>query len=105
MRNIWFYKIFQTIDEVLSLRGEIHRNCTSRTHKGLMEYSRLPFGMVTACATCIPLMRIVLAGLSDVVFYFDNMFIASKYWSGHLKAITEVLNRLRIHGLTAKPSK
>ena len=45
------------------------------THLGLMEFCRLPFGLVTACATYIRLMRIVLAGLPNVSFYFDNVFI------------------------------
>ena len=75
------------------------------THKGLMEYSRLPFGLVTACATYIRLMRIVLAGLSEVIFYFDNIFIASKTWSEHVQTLSRVLDRLREHGLTAQPSK
>ena len=47
------------------------------THKGLMEFNRLPFGLVTACATYIRLMRIVLAGLPNVSFYFDNIFVYS----------------------------
>ena len=40
------------------------------THLGLMEFLRMPFGLVTACATYIRLMRIVLADLPDVIFLF-----------------------------------
>ena len=75
------------------------------THLGLMEFCRMPFGLVTACATYIRLMRIVLAGLTNVSFYFDNIFIYSKDWPNHLKAICSVLTRLREHHLTVKPSK
>ena len=76
------------------------------THLGLMEFTRLPFGLVTACATYIRLMRIVLAGLSDgVAFYFDNIFVYGQSWDTHLYALDCVLQRLRHHGLTARPSK
>ena len=75
------------------------------THLGLMEFCRMPFGLVTACATYIRLMRIVLAGLTNVSFYFDNIFIFSQDWPTHLKALRSVLMRLREHHLTIKPSK
>ena len=75
------------------------------THKGLMEFCRLPFGLVTACATYIRLMRIVLAGLENVSFYFDNVLIHAKSWDEHMEALRAVLKRLREHGLTIKPSK
>ena len=48
------------------------------TQRGLMEYCRLPFGLVTACATYIRLMRIVLRDLEGVSFYFDNVLIFSR---------------------------
>ena len=75
------------------------------SHLGLMEFCRLPFGLVTACATYIRLMRIVLAGLEGVTFYFDNIFIFGTTWETHLYALHSVLLRLRQHGLTARPSK
>lgn len=75
------------------------------THKGLMEFTRMPFGLVTACATYIRLMRIVLASLPNVSFYFDNIFIYSSDWLSHVSTIKSVLERLRHHGLTIKPSK
>ncbi|XP_050701836.1 uncharacterized protein LOC126988072 isoform X2 [Eriocheir sinensis] len=75
------------------------------THLGLMEFRRMPFGLSTACATYIRLMRIVLGGISNVSFYFDNIFVYSKDWSTHLEALRGVLERLREHHLTLKPSK
>ena len=69
-----------------------------------MEFDRMPFGLSTACATYIRLMRIVLAGLSNVS-YFDNFFVYSKDSSTHLEALRGVLERLREHHLTVKPSK
>ena len=75
------------------------------THKGLMEFNRLPFSLVTACATYIRLMRIVLAGLPNVSFYFDNIFVYSTDWPQHVSSVRSVLLKLREHHLTIKPSK
>lgn len=75
------------------------------THKGLMEFCRMPFGLVTACATYIRLMRLVLAGLENVSFYFDNVLVFADTWEKHTKTVREVLQRLRNHGLTVKPVK
>ena len=75
------------------------------THRGLMEFCRLPFGLVTACATYIRLMRIVLSDLSNVSFYFDNIFVYGKNWEDHKSALIKVLERLRSHNLTARLSK
>ena len=75
------------------------------THRGLMEYNRLPFGLVTACATYARLMRILLADLDGVTFYFDNILIYSSSFNDHLKSIEQVLQRLKLHNLTIKPSK
>lgn len=75
------------------------------TSRGLMEYTRLPFGLLTACATYARLMRIVLADLSGVTFYFDNILIYSRTWEAHLSVLRKVFERLRSHGLTAQPKK
>ncbi|XP_050708029.1 uncharacterized protein LOC126993204 [Eriocheir sinensis] len=75
------------------------------THQGLMEFCRLPFGLVTACSTYIRLMRTVLADPPNISFYFDNVFIYSSDWPSHLTALTSVLERPRHHWLTSKPSK
>ena len=75
------------------------------THRGLMEFCRLPFGLVTACASYIRLMRIVLHGLENVSFYFDNILVFSTSWEHHLGSLTAVLDRLKEHGLTVKLSK
>lgn len=75
------------------------------TNRGLMQFTRLPFGIVTACAVYVRLMRIVLSGISNVSFYFDNIFIFSKTWSEHLETLCLVFERLRLNGLTAKPTK
>ena len=74
------------------------------TPRGLMEFTRMPFGLSTACASYIRLMRKVLHDL-DVAFYFDNILIFSENWDDHLTMINTVLDRIRSFNLTIKPSK
>ena len=75
------------------------------THRGLMEYNRLPFGLVTACATYARLMNIVLSDLKGVTFYFDNVLIYSNSFSDHLNSLEQVLQRLKLYNHTVQPSK
>ena len=75
------------------------------TYKGLMQYTRMPFGLVTACATYIRLMRKVFDKVNNVSVYFDNIYVISKEWKDHLLTLELVLERLKLHGLTARPSK
>ena len=65
----------------------------------------MPFGLKTACATFVRLMRKVLSGLSNTACYFDNIVVHSNTWKEHLEHIKAALTRLREHGLTAGPSK
>ena len=76
-----------------------------QTHKGLMQFTKMPFGLVTACATYVRLMRIVLEGIPCCSVYFDNIFIITGTWGMHLHFIERVLTQLKIHGLTANPKK
>ena len=89
----------------ISMENNSMRYTAFPTHRGLMEFTRMPFGVKNACATYTRLMRIVLADLEDVSFYFDNIIIFSKTFPDHLLSIRKVLNRLKQHGLTAQPAK
>lgn len=71
------------------------------SHLGLMEFCRMPFGLVTASSTYIWLMRLVLAGLRNVCFYFDDVFVFSTSYDEHLDALCSVLN---VCGTTTLPS-
>ena len=75
------------------------------TYRGLMQYSRLPFGLVTACATYIRLMRKVFQGVQGISVYFDNIYIISSTFQEHYTTLKEIFQLLREHGLTARPSE
>ena len=75
------------------------------TPQGLMQFKCICFGMKTACATFIRLMRRVLSGLNKTDCYFDNIYIHTKTFADHLVHLRNLLERLRLHGLTAGPPK
>ncbi|XP_047488137.1 uncharacterized protein LOC125038640 [Penaeus chinensis] len=74
------------------------------THRGLMMFKVMPFGLKTACATFIRLMRKVLFGLANTDCYFDNIVVHNANWSDHLQDLKHLLLRVRMHGLTASVS-
>ena len=80
------------------------------TSRGLMQYRVLPFGLVTACATYIRLMREVIRDIPDhqrehISIYFDNIYIATEDWESHVELVDLILSKLSEHGLTARMSK
>ena len=75
------------------------------TAKGLYQFRMMPFGLKTACATFIRLMRKVTNGLSHTDCYFDNLLVHNSNWSEHLQDLRSLLDRLRQHGLTVGMSK
>ena len=75
------------------------------SHRGLMEFVRMAFGLVTACSTYMRLMRKLLDGMEHVSFYFDNILIFTDSWDEHLVVLEMVFQRLREFNLTVKPSK
>ena len=75
------------------------------TAEGLYQFKVLPFGMVNAPAVFTRMMRRLLDGQSNVVHSIDDVLIFTETWSEHVKVLSQVLERLRDAGLTAKPSK
>ncbi|XP_047484209.1 uncharacterized protein LOC125035941 [Penaeus chinensis] len=75
------------------------------TYRGLVQFRVMPFGLKSACATFIRLMRKVVSELKNIDCYFDNIVIHNNDWSEHLQDVKDLLLRLRKHGLTASLSK
>jgi hypothetical protein len=78
-----------------------------RTRYGHFEYTVMPFGLTNAPATFQNYMHTALQGLLDVVCvaYLDDILIFSADRESHTSHIGQVLERMRQHGLYAKPSK
>ena len=94
----------------IPLSPESRKYTAFSTSKGLMEYLRLPFGLVTACATYVRLMRRILSDIDPnlsrfISVYFDNIYIATEDFNTHLNVLDALFACLEKHNLTAKPSK
>ena len=73
---------------------------------GKYEFTRMPFGLRNAPSTFQRCMNEVLQGLEDCSSaYIDDVIVYSRTWEEHVTHLTQVLDRLRKFGLTAKPTK
>ncbi|GFO07877.1 polyprotein [Plakobranchus ocellatus] len=70
-----------------------------QTPMGLMQWVRMPFGLVTAPATFNRLMRLVFAVRAD------DAVLHSPQWDNHMMGLRNMLMTLRQHKLTANPAK
>ncbi|GFO07950.1 reverse transcriptase [Plakobranchus ocellatus] len=75
-----------------------------QTPMGLMQWIRMPFGLVTAPATFCRLMRLVLGQTPDLLSYFDDTLVFATSWQQHIVALRTLLTLLRRHGLHVNTS-
>ena len=75
------------------------------TSKGLMRYSRLPFGINSAVSLFQREIEQVLRGVPGVVAYLDDILISSKTTEEHLRTLDEVLAMLEKAGLKVRLEK
>ncbi|GFR93010.1 Pol polyprotein, partial [Elysia marginata] len=54
-----------------------------QTPLGLMQWTRMPFGLITAPATFCRLMRVVLGQSSSMHSYFDDTLLHTRAWDEH----------------------
>ncbi|BFZ02581.1 hypothetical protein BsWGS_05620 [Bradybaena similaris] len=73
--------------------------------EGLYHFRYLPFGLVNSPSTFVRLMRKVLGHHKHTLHYFDDILVYSANIDEHLSDLSLVLDSLKQHGLTAKPSK
>lgn len=78
-----------------------------RTPLGLYECPLLPFGLINAPATAVRLMTKVLEGLNNKIayVYFDDIIIFAPNDKQLVEHCSQVLERIKQHGLKLKPSK
>ena len=65
----------------------------------------MPFGLVTAPATLSHLVRRFLSDMDIVDNCIDDILVYTMTFQQHLKVLRELIQRLRVDGLTDKPSK
>ena len=78
-----------------------------RTRYGSFEWLVMPFGLTNAPAAFQRFMNDIFSDLLDVyvIIYLDDILVYSNDPSQHTKHVREVLRRLRMNGLYARPDK
>ena len=100
-------KYFSKLDlsqtyQQLPLDEESKKYVVINTHRGLFQYTRLPFGISSAPGIFQRIIESLLQGIDGVVVYLDDILITGSTEEGHLKALDEVLSRLDRAGLRVK---
>ena len=75
------------------------------TSDGTYDFLRMPFGMKNSGATLVRGIRNILAEMSNVDSYIDDLKIHTNDWQAHLQGLEKLLRRLRKAELTEKLSK
>ena len=89
----------------LVLDEESRKYVVINTHKGLFQYTRLPFGISSAPAIFQRVMEGLLQGIPHVSVYLDDILITGKNDVEHLATLEAVLSRFEEAGLRLKRSK
>ena len=78
---------------------------TVNTSRGLLQYSRLPFGVNCAVGVFQREIERVLSGLPDVVVYLDDVLVGSHSEQEHWKVLEAIFCRLEAAGLRVREGK
>lgn len=100
-QNGWRTKVHQA-GPLPELEEESRKYVVINTHRGLFEYTRLPFGASSAPGTFQWVMESLLRGITNVVVYLDDILITGPDDETHLAMLGAVLKRLSAAGLRAR---
>ena len=78
---------------------------TINTHRGLYQYTRLPFGIHSAVSIFQRTMENLLGDIEGCVVYVDDNIITGKNDEEHKKCLEKVLKRLEDAGMCVNPEK
>lgn len=76
------------------------------THKGLYQYTRMPFGVSSAAPSIFQrIMESLLQGIPKVMVYIDDILITGSTDKEHLETLEKVLSKLKEAGIHLKRDK
>lgn len=78
---------------------------TISTHRGLFEYTRLPFGINSAVSIFQRTIENVLVDLPGSIVYIDDILVTGANEQEHIENLKRVLARLQEVGLKLRPDK
>ena len=89
----------------IPVKPEDRHKTAFQTPQGLFQWTRMPFGLVSAPATFAWMMRTLELEQNSAISFFDDILIATEDWESHVQCLKQVLSKLQRFGLTARPSK
>ena len=89
----------------LTLDKESRKYVTINTHKGLYQYTRLPFGVASAPAIFQRLMDTILQNIPNVICYIDDILVTGKDDQDHLCNLASVFKQLQKYNIHIKKAK
>ncbi|XP_028253710.1 uncharacterized protein LOC114429061 [Parambassis ranga] len=90
----------------VALAPEAQRLTAFKTPFGMYQFKVMPFGLQGAPATFQRLMNLVLRDVSEFsAAYLDDVVIFSQSWEEHMSHLHQVLQCIRVAGLTINPQK
>ena len=97
-------KIFSKLDLAnaylqLELDEDSKKYVTISTHKGLIQYNRLPFGVSSAPSLFQRTMEGIVGKISNVLVSFDDILVTRSSEEEHLHTLEVVLSCLEAAGL------
>ena len=78
---------------------------TINTHKGLFQYTRLPFGVSVAPSVFQRTLESLLAGIPNVCIFLDGILVTGKTEQEHIATLRKVLQCLETAGLRLNKGK
>ena len=78
---------------------------TINTHKGLFQYTRLPFGIASVPAIFQCIMESVLRDIPHVCVYLNDILVTGESKAAHLRNLATVLDCLESAGISLKREK
>ena len=87
------------------LDAESQKYVTVATHRGLFEYTRLPFGVSSAPSCFQRVMENLLQGIAGTCVYLDDILITGSTEQQHVENLAQVLSRLQRAGMRLKKDK
>lgn len=91
----------------IEIAEEDREKSAFRTHRGLFQFRRMPFGLRNGPAIFQRIMQGILAPFLWIfaLVYIDDIVVYSKSWEEHLEHLDAVLGAIQAAGLTLSPTK
>lgn len=89
----------------IQLDEDSKRYVTINTHKGLLRYNRLPYGVSSSPRIFQRIHENGVQGIPNVLVRVDDILITAKTRVSHLKTLSDVLERFKKFGIRLKKGK